>query len=617
MLRIAKLLFHSSGGTKTQYGLFLLSLMLVSSLEVLGVGLLPVYVAVLSQPAVVQGKLITIFPTHQDLFARADWFIFIASAGLAIVFAVKNLLATLIAFYQARFVASRQATLSRNLMDSFLRQPYLFHVNRNSASLQRIVSEDAFSVFIGFFVPASQALVEILVIGMIVLALMFTDLIASMTMALIFGGILLFFLRLSRSRLGNLGLRRQQSGIEMLGWISRGLGGFKETKILGRESYVIDHFTDHAKRYSYAGTLINVVGQLPRFVTETLVVIAISAAVCWMVVGGKSPAEILPILTLWAVAAIRLIPSVNRVLASLTMLKFHSPAIRSVAQTLREFQGVSSIEREPNVSGDMPPMTLSSGISVLNLYYRYPGQADFALRDISFEVSAGSILGIVGQSGGGKSTLVDLILGLLQPAAGSICVDNVDIQGGMASWRKTIGYVPQHIYIAGDSIRCNVAFGIPDEQIDDAKVWKALEWAQLASFVHTLVDELGAVLGEDGGTLSGGQRQRIGIARALYGDPAVIIMDEATSALDNETEIAFGEMIRKFAGQKTLLVVAHRPNTIKRCDSLIVLQSGRIQAQGTYDDLVRDNSKLAMILGGLDASGPIDGAKEEGAESNP
>ena len=610
MLKIIKLLFHASGGTKAQYSIFMLSLLLVSSLEVMGVGLLPVYVAVLAQPAVVQGKLITLFPMQQEFFARADWFIYMASAGLAAVFVIKNLLATLIAFYQAQFVASRQATLSRSLMVSFLRQPYLSHVNRNSASLQRIVSEDAFSVFIGFFVPASQALIEVLTIGMIVLVLMFTDLTASLTMLLIFGGILLFFLRLSKSRLGNLGLRRQRSGIEMLGWISRGLGGFKEARILGCESYFIDRFTDHVKQYSHAGTLINVVAQLPRFVTETTVVIAISAAVCWMIVGGKSPSEILPILTLWAVAAIRLIPAVNRVLASLTMLKFHSPAIRSVAQTLREFQAVNLIESKPDVGRDQPPMTLSSGISVLNLSYQYPGQAGFALRDISFEVSAGSSFGIVGQSGGGKSTLVDLILGLLQPTAGSICADNVDIQGAVASWRKIIGYVPQNIYIAGDSIRRNVAFGIPDEQIDDAKVWKALEWAQLASFVHTLPDRLGEVVGEDGGTLSGGQRQRIGIARALYGDPAVIVMDEATSALDNETEIAFGEMIRKLAGQKTLVMVAHRPNTIKRCDRLIVLQSGRIHAQGTYDDLARDNFKLGMMLG-LDTSGRIDGTKGE------
>ena len=610
MFKTAKLLFSESGGTRAQYWLFFASLFLISILDVVGVGALPVFVAVLAQTARVRAKVIAFFPGYAEVLSRPDLFVYLACIGLASVFITKNLLAALISYFQAQFVAHRQATLAKNLLTHFLDQPYLFHVNRNSAALQRTILEDAFSVIVGFFVPASQVLIEAVVVVLIAVALVLSDWMASLAMAGIFGCTMLFFYRLSKSRLGNLGRRRQRSSIEVVNWIQRGLGGIKETKVLATESYFVDRFSLHVERYAKAGTLINVVAQLPRYMSETLVVVAMAAAVYWMVAGGRTTTEILPILTLWAAAAIRLIPSANRILASMAMLRYNAPSIQVVAKGLEDLEVRPSAPVTRNEMGKIAPLTVKRGISVRGLGYQYPNASHFSLTNISFDVPSGTSLGVVGKSGGGKSTLLDLILGLLQPSEGRICVDGTDINTILPAWRRTIGYVPQHIYLASDSIRRNVAFGLPDDEIEDARVWKALEGAQLASFVRGLPEALDTMIGEDGGTLSGGQRQRIGIARALYREPSVIIMDEATSALDNETEIAFGKMIGELSGQKTLLVVAHRPNTIRRCDRLLVLQDGRIQAQGTYDELVKGDSNLGIILGSQVGASSEDGVEK-------
>jgi ABC-type multidrug transport system fused ATPase/permease subunit len=354
--------------------------------------------------------------------------------------------------------------------------------------------------------------------------------------------------------------------------LRQGLGGAKDVKLLGREATFLDAFQTHNVRSAQVNQYQAMTQMLPRLWLELLAVAGLATLVVAMLAQGREMTAVMPTLGLFAAAAFRLMPSVNRVLNSLQVLRYCMPVVDVLHEELK-----LAPPEPPTRSGKSP--SLMSEIRLDDVEFTYPTGATPALSGVSLAVRKGESVGFVGPSGSGKSTLVDIVLGLLTPDTGTVLVDGADIQGDLRAWQDQIGYVPQSIYLTDDTLRRNVAFGLPDDAIDEAAVRRAIRAAQLEEFVASLPLGFDTLVGEQGVRLSGGQRQRIGIARALYHDPAVLVLDEATSALDTATEKGVIEAVTALHGRKTVLIVAHRLSTVAHCDRLFRLEQGRVVAE--------------------------------------
>jgi ABC-type multidrug transport system fused ATPase/permease subunit len=358
--------------------------------------------------------------------------------------------------------------------------------------------------------------------------------------------------------------------------LQQGLGGVKDVKILGRESQFLAEYDFHNVAAARVHQRQFALQNLPRLWLELLGVVVLAALVLTMLAQGKPVDALIPTLGLFAAAAFRLMPSINKVLMAIQGLRFAQPVIETIYGELSlpcEFPAAAR--------GTGPALPFRRELKIDSLGYRYPGAGTSSLAKVSLNIPRGTSVGFIGGSGAGKSTLIDVILGLLTPSEGSISVDGVDIHDNLRGWQSQIGYVPQHIYLIDDSLRRNVAFGVAPEKIDETAVLRAIKAAQLDEFVSQLPDGLSTKVGERGVRLSGGQRQRIGVARALYHDPAVLVLDEATSALDTVTEHRVMESVRNLRGEKTILIVAHRMSTVEHCDSIVRLAHGEVVEMGS------------------------------------
>jgi ABC-type multidrug transport system fused ATPase/permease subunit len=491
--------------------------------------------------------------------------------GLVAVYFVKNAFQAYLAWNQTRLAFHVQARLSQRLFAVYLRQPYTFHLQRNSAELIRNVMTET-SMFAHAIVNALNIATEALALLGISALLLFVEPVGTLIAALVLGISAWAFHRLMRMRLVRWGETRQfHDGLRMQ-HLRQGLGGAKDVKLLGREATFLDAFQTHNMRSAQVSQYQAMSQMLPRLWLELLAVAGLATLVIAMLAQGREMAAVMPTLGLFAAAAFRLMPSVNRVLNSLQVLRYCMPVVDVLHDELK--LAPSSL---PTPSGAIAG--LASDIRLDGVCYTYPTSAAPALDGVSLAVRRGESVGFVGPSGSGKSTLIDVVLGLLTPQKGQVLVDGADIQSDLRAWQDQIGYVPQSIYLTDDTLRRNVAFGLPDDAIDEAAARRAIRAAQLEEFVAGLPQGLDTLVGERGVRLSGGQRQRIGIARALYHDPAVLVLDEATSALDTATESGVMEAVTALHGSKTVLIVAHRLSTVAHCDRLYRLEQGRAAAQ--------------------------------------
>jgi ATP-binding cassette subfamily C protein len=366
--------------------------------------------------------------------------------------------------------------------------------------------------------------------------------------------------------------------------------------VLNRENLFIEKFRVEARESTLLKIYIRYIQQIPKPVVETSAVLGmmlISAILVWQ---GRPMSTIIPILTLFAMATVKLMPAVQQLSTLYTTLRYNLVAVDPIYDDLKELEEYQKYFLKDRKS--QTPITLDNSIEAENISYSYPGSDEIALKNVSFTAPKGKAIAFVGESGAGKTTMVDLLLGLLTPTEGKICVDGIDIQERISAWQRNIGYIPQSIYLADETLRNNVAFGIPEDEIDDDKVIQAIESAQLSEMVSKLPAGLDTMIGENGTRISGGQRQRVGIARALYHNPQVLVMDEATSALDNITEKEITDAIEALKGDKTVIMIAHRLTTVQNCDILYLMKNGKIIDQGSYDYLVdtnREFRKMALV----------------------
>lgn len=497
--------------------------------------------------------------------------------ALVAIYLVKTAYLVFLVWQQAKYSNTVQTNLSQRLFTIYLRQPYTFHLQRNSAELVHNISGE-----VGLLALALTNVMLLMTEGLALVAigllLLMVEPVGTLIVFVILGTAGWGFYRSIRTHIGRWGIARQQHGLSAGRHLMQGLGGVKEVILLGREDDFLAQYRLHHAELARVSYLQATMQQLPRLWLELLGLIGIVALVLTQLSRGVELRSIVPTLALFAAAAFRLMPSVNRMLGAVQALRYSLPSIEALSH---EFALPAPEPRRTGI-----PMGLTNEIHIDGVTHIYRNTAVPALSDISLTIKRGETVGFIGPSGSGKSTLVDVVLGLLAPAAGKVTVDGRNVNTNMRGWQDQIGYVSQHIYLTDESLVRNVAFGIPLEQIDMTAVKRALRAAQLEEFIATLPKGMDTVVGERGVRLSGGQRQRIGIARALYHDPAVLVLDEATSALDGATERGVMQAVDAFRGSKTILIVAHRLSTVELCDRLFRLNHGRLVEQGTPADIL-------------------------------
>jgi len=469
------------------------------------------------------------------------------------------------------------------LMEGYLNQPYSWFLNRHSADLgKNILSEVGTIISIGF-----NPIIAIISKGCVSIALITILIVADPKLAIIIslslGGTYMFFFYFIRKYLNRIGDERFESNRLRYTKITEAFGATKEVKAGGLEQIYVKFFSKAAKNFALTQASSDLVSQLPRFILEIIVFGGILLIVLYMKSRTGNFNNTLPIISLYVFAGYRLMPALQSIYASFTQLVFLGPSLNKINNDLKNLKPF-------NKNQDKGILSLNNSITLRNVHFNYPNASRAALKDVSFNILAKTTVGLVGATGSGKTTIVDIILGLLEPQKGALEIDGKVIKSNNArSWQKSIGYVPQHIFLSDDTIAANIAFGVETKYINQELVEKVAKIANLHDFViEELPDQYQTTIGERGIRLSGGQRQRIGIARALYHNPQVLILDEATSALDNQTEQAVMEAVNNLSKNITIILIAHRLNTLKNCDTIFKIEKGSIIGQFDYKDLTND-----------------------------
>jgi ABC-type multidrug transport system fused ATPase/permease subunit len=542
-------------------------------LESAGAALIMPFVAMINDPSYLntQTQLRSIF--EMSPFRTTEGFLIATALVLFIFFLSKNAFSIFILNMQFRFIYGEMPRFSSDLYRSYLTRPLALHGTVNSSELIRNVNNEVQNYFTNFLIPALTLITEVFVlVGMICVLILIAPM-PALTSILLLGGLTKAFYAAIRLRVNEYGKDAQHHNAERIKWVNQGLNSIKETKILGRENFFVQSFNIHEVRFAKSSRYAMLLNQTPRIFIETLSFTALFLGVAFSLALGQNRNEVLPILALFAVAAIRLLPSMNRILLSLTRMSYYRTAAQVVLEnchTVGKSELNSTFVPRQRKWKDWKELCLQ------DVSYSYPGATRPILSDLNLTIKRGTSLALIGPSGSGKTTLADLVLGLLKPVAGKIEVDGQDIHSLLGDWQNELGYIPQSIYLLDDTIRRNVAFGISDDLIDDSQVWEALHAASLGDVVGALPGQLDWSVGENGSRLSGGQKQRLGIARALYLDPQFLVLDEATSALDEATELDIAGTIEQMVGERTILVIAHRPETIRRCQFKYDVRLGRL-----------------------------------------
>jgi ATP-binding cassette subfamily C protein len=559
-------------------------------MEVIGIGMIPAFVAIVADPEMVMeiSWLQSLFVMLQITTARD--LILWGSVALLGIFIIKSIYIITFNYFEAHFIFRRRYIISHRLMRAYMQAPYVFHLQRNTAELLRNISSEV-EVFINNVVSTLLKMARELVMALAILIFLFVmePLITLLVISLSVVGAGTFIL-LNKKKMKEYGQEEQDRRAKMIKALNQGLGGIKDARVLNREEGFIEKFRIETYESTNLKAYIRFIQQIPRPVAETTAVLGMLLVAVLLILQDRSMAAIIPILTLFAMATVRLMPSIQEILSIYAGLRYNMVSMEPIYADLKELEGYNARFNQDRKS--KRKLKFNKGIQIKNLSYHYPNSTEKALDRISLNIKKGEAVAFVGSSGAGKTTIVDVILGLLEPSQGEIYVDGINIAENLSAWQRNLGYIPQSIYLADESLRSNVAFGLPEAEMDDAKVIRAIKLAQLETMIERLPNGLDTIVGEHGTRLSGGQRQRLGIARALYNNPNVLVMDEATSALDNITEKQIIDAIESLKDDHTLIMIAHRLTTVKNCDKLYFMEEGAIVQEGSYYDLVDSNIKF-------------------------
>ncbi len=581
---LKKILFFLSSREKKNMYLLIAMILVMALIDMIGVASIMPFLIVLTDPETIQTNffLNSMFnfafkfgiDSNQEFTYTLGILVFLL-LGFSLSFKAVTF------YFQSRFISLREYSIGRRLIESYLIQPYSWFLNRNSADLSKNILSEVEAVVNSGVAALINLVAHGMVVFTLVILLISVDPKLAIVICLILGLAYGIIYTLIRGLLSSFGKKRLKSNNLRFSAVSETFGAAKEIKVGGLEKVYIDRFSEPAKNYSKYKAMIFALGLLPRYAIELIVFGGMLLVILYLMANSSSFISIVPIIALYAFAGYRLMPSLQQLYLSLSVLRTITPAIDSIYDDLK---GLTYFSTDANKN----ILKLSKNITLKNVYYNYPNTTRTALKDINLVIKANTTVGLVGATGSGKTTTVDIILGLLDAQQGTLEVDEKIInKNNKREWQNSIGYVPQHIYLADDTIASNISFGTNPKDVDQKKIERAAKIANLHDFVtHELPQKYQTIVGERGIRLSGGQRQRIGIARALYNNPQVLILDEATSALDNLTEKEVMQAINKIDKDITIILIAHRLSTVKNCDTIFLLENGTLKAKGTFKELI-------------------------------
>ena len=566
------------GKQKAKMGGIVVLMIIGAALEACSIGLVIPIITTLLDPEAVNGEGY-LGDIYRFLGMKStSQFTIVMLLVIIAAFVVKNVFLYFQNVVQLRFVYTNQFATSRRMMINFMERPYEYYLNADTSVIQRSIASDVNNMY-GLILSSLQLLSEIIMFLVLVIVLMTQDPMMILTIALLLVIVLLVIKCILKPIMIKAGEDNQEYYSGLYKWIDQSVMGIKEIKIANKESYFINEYSKCGAGYVGAVQKYNIYNATPRLLIETVCIAGLVLYLILQIASGKEVAAMITQIGVFAVAAMRLLPSANRINNYLTSISYFEPFFMGVSDNLQEEINDRNVNYDAEAyeaRKEIKKLPVLKKIELKDIVYKYPNTDVLIFNHADMEIPVGCSVGVVGTSGAGKTTIIDVLLGLLNIQEGSILADGVEVREHYEEWLKNIGYIPQTIFMIDASIRKNVAFGVPDEEIDDNKVWQALKEAQLDEFVKGLPEGLDTGIGERGIRLSGGQRQRIGIARALFEDPEVLVLDEATSALDNETEAAIMDSINRLHGRKTLIIIAHRLQTIEKCDMVYRVENGQI-----------------------------------------
>ncbi|MDR9366970.1 MAG: ABC transporter ATP-binding protein [Balneolaceae bacterium] len=576
-------------GDLFKIGILFVMMIIASVITLIGVGTVPVFVsAVIDADRILNYPILGEFLTSINITTPQKLAVFGAFV-LITIYLFKNLFMLFYSYMNGKFMLNRVLFLQNRIFRAYMNSPYTFYISRNSSELLRNINSEVDKIVNGTLQPALLISLNVITTVVVVAGLVVVEPLITGLGIIFFGGFAFLFLRLTKNAISRYGSESLAHRKSMTKAILEGLQGFKDAKVLKREGYFLSEYNHHAHKHKVYDIKNMILNTLPRQIIEMLALSGILFIAVVMVLQGREVSTIVPMIALFGAAVMKLKPSITSIIGDVNKLRYNIYSVETVYEDLIYLEERYEQDPSPRLG---EKLRLNNEIRLKNLDYAYPDQSQPAIKNIDISIPKNKAVAFVGPSGVGKTTLVDVILGLLVPQRGTITVDGQNVFSNLDSWQRNIGYIPQFINLLDDSIRRNICFGIPEDEVDEEMLQTAIEIAQLKDFLSTLDDGVETVVGERGVRLSGGQRQRIGIARALYNNPQVLVMDEATSALDNITEKVLIKAIERLRGDRTIIMIAHRLTTVKNCDTIYMMKDGEVIADGDYEELLVNSKEF-------------------------
>ncbi|MCS3667211.1 ATP-binding cassette subfamily C protein [Salinibacter ruber] len=573
------------------------AVLLMASLQVASVASIMPFLSVASDPSIIQENEYLRWAYATFGFDDDRSFLIALGLGALLALVVSNVFIILTRWAMERYSWGRNHSLSRRLLRSYLYRPYEYFLTRNSSELGKNILEEVKEVTDQMLKPTLRGVAKAVVALFIVGFLVYFDPVVALMVTVVLGAAYGAIYLVVRSQLDERGEARVEANTKRYQFVGEAFGGIKEVKIQGKEEAFLNLYDDPSERYARNQALYRVIKKAPRYIIEMVAFGGIILIAVYLIAVRESLQQVIPVLGLYAFAGYRLLPALQEAFHGLASARFNIAALNKLH---RDLKGLAEARSSASGGADgtaAPPLLLKEELALREVSYTYPDADRPAIKNLSLAIPARSMVGFVGKTGSGKTTAVDLALGLLRPQEGEITIDGTPLRAkNLRRWQQTLGYVPQHIYLSDDTVARNIAFGVPRDQIDMETVREAARRAHILDYVEQdLPNRWETVVGERGVKLSGGQRQRIGIARALYHDPSVLVFDEATSALDQSTEAGVMEAIYDLEGEQTILIISHRLSTVQRADNIFMLEEGRKVGEGSYDALLEEHSKFRSM----------------------
>ena len=583
---------------RRQAALLLIMVIVMALFDVVGMASVMPFLSVIANPDMIRQSRVLSFVYDRLALKSLDEFLFVLGLASFILLVVAAVVRIWGQYLVNHFTQMRTHSIGVRLLETYLRQPYAFFLNRHTGDMAKGLLSEVNQLVSQVYQPLSQMIAQTVTLCALLTLLVVVDPVVALLMIVVLGVAYGAVYLLVRSYLGRSGIGRVEANRARFQIVAEVLGGIKPVKLTGRETTYIERFSAASRRLGEFQSTSNTLSQVPKYAIEAIafggiILLTLGLMAHYGGQGSGALGKVLPLLGLYAFVGYRMLPAVQQIYAALTQLRFGAATLDSISADLVGRDQLAPLQTEPAKA-----LPVLSQVELHDLTFSYAGAAGVGVKGINLTIPIGSTLGVVGSTGAGKTTLVDLILGLLQPQSGEIRVDGVAVTPEtIRAWQAGLGYVPQDIFLVDASVSENIALGVPAARIDPVRIRECAQMAQILDFIESeLPQGFATAVGERGVRLSGGQRQRIGIARALYHDPAIIIFDEATSALDNLTEQEVMRAVASLSGQKTVIMIAHRMSTVRNCDQIAVLKKGKLVATGDYDQLYKDNTAFRELV---------------------